>query len=436
MPKLVLAHGVFDLLHLGHVRHLQAARAMGDELIVSVTADEFVNKGPGRPVFSEQQRYEMLVALACVDRAVISREPNAVRAIEALRPDIFVKGADYRDSLDPEERAAVERVGGRVEFTDEATLSSSTLINDHIRERPPFNLDEILPWFDRIKDYRALVVGDEIIDEYQYVIPMGKPPKEHILACQWQSGEEFSGGVSAVEAYIEPFVAETRVITGPATRKQRFIDPSQMRKLLEVYYQGSPISQELRKLCDDEIAATAPNVEIIVVADFGHGCLSPGTISLLQRAAPWLAVNCQTNAANLGFNLITKYRRADFICLDENEARLALRERHAPLSELARRLGEIAPKVIITRGRDGCITWDRGNGGEAHEVPAVAKSVIDTMGAGDAFFAITSPLAAAGMPLQQAGFAGNVMAALKVGKVGHQPITKEDLIKAITGLLK
>jgi rfaE bifunctional protein nucleotidyltransferase chain/domain len=430
----VLAHGVFDLLHLGHVRHLKLARAMGDELIVSVTADKFVNKGPGRPVFNEQQRYEMLSALACVSRLVVNHASNAVKTIEAIRPDIFVKGSDYRASLDPDERAAIERVGGRVEFTDDETFSSTTLINDHIRARPPFKLDDILPWFDRIKDYRALVIGDEIHDDYQYVVPMGKPPKEHILACRWQSEAYFVGGVAAAANYLRPFVAEARVITEHTNRKVRFIDPSQMRKLFEVYYSDGEVPDATVTRLENQIADLAPKAEIVVVTDFGHGLLTAPPIDLLQRAAPWLAVNCQTNSANLGFNLITKYRRANYICLDENEARMAFSDRRAPLAGLAQRLGTIAPKVIITCGKDGCVTWERF--GETHEVPAVAKSVVDTMGAGDAFLAVTAPLVAAGMPLHQAGFVGNVMAALKVGKVGHHPITKPDLIKAITGLLK
>jgi len=437
MPKIVLAHGVFDLLHLGHVRHLEAARRMGDYLIVSITGDKFVNKGPGRPAFSSVQRAEMVGALSCVGQVLIGCSPNAVSTIESVKPDIFVKGADYRDSLDPEERAAVERVGGRVEFTDEETFSSSTLINDHIRERPPFKLNEILPWFDRIKDYRAFVVGDQIIDEYQYVIPMGKPPKEHILACRWQHEESFVGGVIATAAYLGPFVARADVLAGfmPPVTKQRFVDPSQMRKLFEVcYFVEDEPTTDLQRAFENQIAEKAPHAEITVVTDYGHGLLGPSSINLLQRAAPWLAVNCQTNSANLGFNLITKYRRADYICLDENEARLALRERHAPLTELARRLGEITSKVAITCGKDGCVTHSVG--GETHELPAVAKSVVDTIGAGDAYFAVTAPLVAAGMPLHQAGFVGNVMAALQVGKVGHQPITKPDLLRAITGLLK
>src|SRR3984885_14742116 len=87
----VQAHGTFDLLHIGHVRHLEAARKLGDVLVVTLTANQFVNKGPGRPVFGEALRAEMLASLQYVDWVAINPEPDAVNAIAAIRPDIYVK---------------------------------------------------------------------------------------------------------------------------------------------------------------------------------------------------------------------------------------------------------------------------------------------------------------------------------------------------------
>jgi rfaE bifunctional protein nucleotidyltransferase chain/domain len=118
----VQAHGTFDLLHLGHVRHLEAACKLGDVLIVTVTADRFVNKGPGRPVFGEVLRAEMLANLANVDWVGINESADAVSAIETIRPSVYVKGQDY---VNPQgditgkityERNAVEAHGGRVLF--------------------------------------------------------------------------------------------------------------------------------------------------------------------------------------------------------------------------------------------------------------------------------------------------------------------------------
>ena len=93
----VQAHGTFDLLHLGHVRHLEAARKLGDVLVVTVTADRFVNKGPGRPVFNGELRAEMLATLEYVDWVAINDAPDAVNAIEKVRPSIYIKGQDYQN---------------------------------------------------------------------------------------------------------------------------------------------------------------------------------------------------------------------------------------------------------------------------------------------------------------------------------------------------
>jgi rfaE bifunctional protein nucleotidyltransferase chain/domain len=92
---LVLAHGCFDLLHLGHVRYLEEARNLGDRLVVSVTSDRYASKAPGRPAFTAAQRAEMLGALKCVDEVIINDYPTAVPVIERLRPEFYVKGPDY-----------------------------------------------------------------------------------------------------------------------------------------------------------------------------------------------------------------------------------------------------------------------------------------------------------------------------------------------------
>src|SRR5580658_5280477 len=188
--SIVQAHGTFDLLHLGHVRHLEAARKLGDVLIVTVTSDRFVNKGPGRPVFNAELRAEMLATLEYVDWVAINDAAEAVSAIERIRPSIYVKGQDYQNpdgditgkiSL---ERDAVETYGGRIHFTDEVSFSSSELINrhlnvfePHIREhldtlRQDGGLDQLIELIERVADYRVLLVGDAIVDEYQYVLPM------------------------------------------------------------------------------------------------------------------------------------------------------------------------------------------------------------------------------------------------------------------------
>jgi sugar/nucleoside kinase (ribokinase family) len=177
---------------------------------------------------------------------------------------------------------------------------------------------------------------------------------------------------------------------------------------------------------------------VVIATDFGHGLIGPRVIDSLNEHARFLAVNTQSNSANMGYNLITKYQKADYVCIDAPEARLAVADRVSGAGDIARHLCESrieCPKVIITQGKHGCVTYQRG--GTVHTIPAVARNVIDTVGAGDAFLAITSPLVAAGAAMDDVGFIGNVVGALKVEIVGHRKsVDRTSLIKGITSLLK
>jgi cytidyltransferase-like protein len=89
---IIHCHGVFDLLHIGHIKHLEAARQLGDVLVVTTTPDRFVNKGPHRPAFPEKLRAEALASLACVDFVAVTEWPTAVETIQIVRPSLYVKG--------------------------------------------------------------------------------------------------------------------------------------------------------------------------------------------------------------------------------------------------------------------------------------------------------------------------------------------------------
>ena len=181
--RVVLCHGVFDLLHPGHIRHLEAARRHGDLLVVTITPDRFVNKGPGRPVFNQRLRAESVAALASVDHVAITESPTAVEAIRRFSPAVYVKGSEYADAaadltgMIDDERVAVEAGGGRVYFTNEITFSSSSLLNVHfdvypeeaqafLREfRERYSADAVIGALKRLRDIKVLVIGDAIIDE-------------------------------------------------------------------------------------------------------------------------------------------------------------------------------------------------------------------------------------------------------------------------------
>jgi rfaE bifunctional protein nucleotidyltransferase chain/domain len=130
--KIVATNGCFDLIHVGHVRYLNAARALGDALIVGINGDQSVRKlkGAGRPVNNEEDRAEIVAALECVDLVAIFPEIRATRFLELAAPDGYVKGGDYKqDTLDAEEREVLEKIGAKIEIVPfEPGYSTSDLL--------------------------------------------------------------------------------------------------------------------------------------------------------------------------------------------------------------------------------------------------------------------------------------------------------------------
>lgn len=484
--RVIQAHGTFDLLHLGHVKHLETARKKADCLIVTLTADKYVNKGPNRPVFNEQLRAEMLASLEVVNWVSINPNPDAVPAITKIKPNYYAKGQDY---INPEgditgkivdERNAIESVGGEIMFTEEITFSSTQLINEHMNVYEPDvrtligrikeddGCAKLCAMIDKMADLKVLIVGDAIIDEYHYAIPMAKAAKENMIATRYQDEERFAGGVFATANHLASFCNQVDIVTClgtrdskedfireklkpgvnlhaiyredcPTTTKRRFVDPNYMRKMFEVYFMNDePLLRDAEDKLNGLLNKIIGNYDVVIANDFGHGMIGRSTVDLLSEKARFLAVNTQSNSANMGYNLIHKYPRADFVCIDAPEARLALTDKISPIEEVIKtRLPKTIAcgKFIVTHGRHGCITYEDND--VVHTIPAVTKTIVDTVGAGDAFLSIASPLVALGMPLSQVGFVGNVVGALKVGIVGHQrSVEKVNVMKAIQGMLK
>ena len=135
--RIVLCHGVFDLLHIGHIKHFREAKKFGDILVVTLTPDIYVNKGPGRPAFNEKSRLEAISALSIVDYVSLNSAPTAVALIKKIKPNFYCKGPDYKDHNNDisrqikKEIIAIKEVGGKIIYTEGATFSSSKLINQN-----------------------------------------------------------------------------------------------------------------------------------------------------------------------------------------------------------------------------------------------------------------------------------------------------------------
>ena len=377
-----------------------------------------------------------------------------------------------------EERLAVERTGGRIAFTNDLVHSSSSLINQFMNVYDPplrdylaafrknWRLDDVCDALASIADCRVLLVGDTILDEYQYVQPMGKSSKENMIANRSTSAELFAGGVLAAANHVASFCREVEIVTcigddsqesfirgalkpnvtlnllrrptAPTTRKCRFVETGYLRKLFEVYFfDDSPLPEVLQAELNGVVARLAGESDLVIAADFGHGLIGPSAIETLHRQAGFLAVNAQSNSANHGFNLVTKYRKADYVCVDRPELQLAMADRTSSVETLIGRLASHiqSRRVMVTTGKDGCIGFDSNLG--FNHAPAFTRSVVDTVGAGDAFLAVTSPLGMRGVPMEIVSLVGNAVGAMKVGIVGHRhAVEKAPLMKYITALLK
>jgi sugar/nucleoside kinase (ribokinase family) len=200
---------------------------------------------------------------------------------------------------------------------------------------------------------------------------------------------------------------------------------------------GINIPRPLEKGICDFLGSNLKKFDMVLAADFGHGLITPPIVDILCKQARFLAVNVQTNSANLGFNLITKFPRADYICIDEPEIRFACHDKFSHLEKLILKVSNSlnCKKIIITRGHRGSLVYSKKEG--FREIPVFSKEVIDRIGAGDAYFSITSPLAAGDIAMKIVGFVGNAVGAMKVLIVGNRSAVEPvPLFKYIATLLK
>lgn len=256
---------------------------------------------------------------------------------------------------------------------------------------------------------RVLFVGEGICDVYHYGLLLQRPLKEAIICAEWTRTEVFDGGVIAAAKHAMAFCANVTIWSDREVRKERFVEQAHNRKLFEVYY-GPQRTHGVSQ------SAPLDDYDAVIVMDYGHGMLEDAMIERLCGEARFLAVNVQSNAGNYGYNLATKYRRVDYLCVDEPEARLATQNQHGPIDESLEWLAMNAASIAITRGHLGAIGWSQGN---RYESRAHTGVPLDTMGAGDAFFAV-SALYAEDLPFGEVLKIGNAAGYAKCKILGHR----------------
>lgn len=490
--RIVHCHGVFDVIHAGHLAYFEAARKLGDLLVVTITSDEHVNKGPGRPYFGRQVRARMVAALEIVDFVAISPYPTAVPAIERIRPTLYVKGPDYRvRESDPtggiyKEERAVQGVGGQLVFTDDATHSASTLINRFFSSwtedqqksieavKTAGGLTEIEAALERVSKEKVCIVGEPIVDTYVFCQPEAISSKSPSVSAKFLYEENYAGGALAIANHLADFAKETCLVTThgdepyfrellgarmdarvrvealrlpnvPTPRKTRYIAPEKSQRIFEITNLASdqwrnhppqPFVDLFRK--------ETGRADLTILADFGHGLFEEAVLGAATELPGFIGLNVQTNSSNLGFNPYTKHKRFSFLSIDTKEVRLAYHDRYAAPLELARRLQrDLAPmgaSAAMTLGPNGAVFFPNRAGlppSAEFSAPAFSDNVLDATGAGDAFFCLAASLTKVGCPDVMIPFVANVFAGLKTRIIGNKSsVTRAQLIKAITALLR
>jgi len=267
---------------------------------------------------------------------------------------------------------------------------------------------------DAVKDYKVLIVGDAVYDRYAFVTVPGKSMKEPTLSANYEREEIYRGGIWAAAAHLGD-LCSVDVWHGPnVPTYTRYVEEVYNRKLMTLHQSQKEVCGELPDI---------KSYDVVIVLDFGHGTMSQQMIEKVTKEARFLAVNAQTNSNNMGFNLITaKYRRADYVVLDELEARLAAHDRDSPIEDVILKLGY--RKIIVTMGARGAVGFD----GDFYREKALADRVVDTIGAGDAFLCVSAPFAAALFSVKDLVRIGSVAGAIKCGILGHRAhVTREEL---------
>ncbi|HMM39169.1 MAG TPA: PfkB family carbohydrate kinase [Desulfovibrio sp.] len=482
--RVVHCHGVFDLLHIGHIRYFRQAAAMGDVLVVTLTPDEFVDKGPHRPAFTQALRAEAVASQDAVDHVAVNLWPTAEETLRALLPDVYVKGSDFK-SVDADPTGKLQReaevckeLGIELRLTQDIVFSSTNLINrflssfdEDVQEyldvfRSRYSIRDIEWVLEQMSKLTVTVVGDAILDDYQFCSPLGASSKEPVLVFKHEGEDLFAGGALAVANHLANFAGTVHLFTvlgeedshedfirrnlrgnvtphfafqkkAPTIRKRRYVEGYSMAKLLEIYHMDdSGLDDERDGAFREAMKAQAEGSDLVVAADFGHGAISPACRNMLAET-PFLAVNTQANAGNRGFHTIACYDRCDFISLAEPEIRLDARDTSSGVNILAEGVlnKSRASMVAVTRGKKGSFVLT--SDGVGVLVPAFVDKIVDRIGSGDAFFSVASLAAKLGVQPDLVAFLGNVAGSIAVGIVGNKKsIDRATLLKHVTSLLK
>ena len=482
--KIVLCHGVFDLIHIGHIKHFTSAKKFGDLLVVSITSDKYVNKGPGRPIFNEKLRMEFLKNISLIDYVYINDNASAVNVINLLKPNIYCKGSDYKKHRDDVTREikneikALKNIGGFIKYTNDITSSSSKLINNHysdfsisqkknikVIKNKKISLEKILK---KINNLKILVIGEIILDHYFFCETLGKSGKDPILQMHEQYNEIYLGGAAAVAGNVSQFSKNVSLLgmigddkkyqsfiyknlsknikfkaikkkNSPTIVKKKYLEMITNNKVFGSYLiNDDPMSKAENNKLNTYLSNNLDKFDLVIVSDYGHGLISEKNSSLISKKSKYLSLNAQINAANRGFHTMEKYKNVDFVIINETELRHELRDKNDKINNLMRKLSSkinIAD-LVVTQGSEGATLFNKQTN-KFYKMEAFASNVIDKIGSGDTMLSVLSLMLKSNIDKNFSLLIGSLAASQSVSSIGNKRlIDKIKLIKASDHILK
>ena len=482
--RVVHCHGCFDLVHPGHIRYLKFAKGLGDILIVSVSADEVVGKGPDRPYITENLRLENIAALEVVDYVYLDRNESAVELLEQLQPDVYVKGKEYETSSDrrfTREREVVEEYGGRVVFGSGDVIYSSTHILHSFSERFEIKQDRLATFcqsnqIDRAaiaaiqrkwSALRVLVVGDPILDQYIHCDLAGVASESPILSVTPIAEDWYIGASGLIAAQIAELGASATLLTslGDDPTAQRFrtaLHASGVR-LVDVDDNGRPVAVKTRYLVDERktfkvdhlrhapLSAGTSEVlaqrigellaehDALVVTDFGLGLFTETVTAAIGRIPRELGKPYYLDVSHTRRASILRFRGPRLATPTEHELRFAFADNEAGLSNLASRFftETDAEVLMLTMGKRGALLFHRperpGVRLRTQFLPAFEENAIDPVGAGDMFLVGAMLSDVTGASPATAMYVGSALAALHVGALGNSVVKNATFHRYLDG---
>jgi rfaE bifunctional protein kinase chain/domain len=476
--RAIMCHGVFDVVHPGHVRHLLYAKSKAEVLICSLTADRHITKGAHRPHIPEELRAANLAAFEMVDYVVIDQNETPLKNLAIIQPDYFAKGFEYTATgLPPktaEEAAIVTSYGGEMIFTPgDIVYSSSSLIElappsvqyeklQLVLERYGIGFDDLRKTLDAMKDREVHVVGDTIVDSYTHCAMIGGQTKTPTMSVLFEHKLDYVGGAAVVAKHVGAAGAKVTFSTvlgndnlgefvlqdlnGAGINIEAIIDKTRPTinknaivvggyRLLKVdTLDNSSISDNVL----DEMARAVRDVpaEAVVYSDFRHGIFNRRTIPKLIEALPPNTYKVADSQVASRWGNITEFHGFDLITPNEREARFALADQDSGVRPLASLLyDKAACKLLMlklgSRGMLVCRGRDHESLDSFYVIDSFVDRLVDPVGAGDALVAYSMLAMLVSKNDAMASILGSMAAACECEKDGNIPITPEAMHQKI-----